>query len=416
MSRRRHEPRVQPVTVAGVALAARVTSVGVDLTVGQSPQVTVAILDVGWQLHASGGLAEDAAVDAAGMPLVVAATELDAHRLTVVCRSRLLRALDERTGPLRVAGVSASRFAEMEAAAVGYPALTQPTAARPEVVRDTDEDGDSSRTTLDRLAQEEGMVSFDAGGLLVFAAPTWLAERGAGDPVHVTWGADGADAPQTAPQCRSSVDDADDAEVTVVLPWARRYDARPGGVLRLSGVPRFDRDYLIHSVRWDELRAPAGATVTGKVPADPQQAAAGDNAAAGGQDAAASGEAQEIPDRYLQLYRAAAGVCEATDWATLAAVGWAESRHGANTGPSSAGARGPMQFMPATWREWGQGGDVDAAADAIPAAARYLCHLHRGARGDLRRTLASYNAGPGNYAAGYGYADKVLAKARAYRA
>ena len=54
--------------------------------------------------------------------------------------------------------------------------------------------------------------------------------------------------------------------------------------------------------------------------------------------------------RYVQIYKAAAkryGFAEV--WYVLAAVGRAESNHGENMGPSSAGAMSPMQFLPSTW-------------------------------------------------------------------
>lgn len=85
----------------------------------------------------------------------------------------------------------------------------------------------------------------------------------------------------------------------------------------------------------------------------------------------------DIPARYLQLYRAAAAQYQ-VDWALLAAIGHVESNHGRDAGRSSAGALGPMQFMPATWRSYGVDGNHDGLAnihdpaDAIPAAARYL--------------------------------------------
>jgi hypothetical protein len=87
------------------------------------------------------------------------------------------------------------------------------------------------------------------------------------------------------------------------------------------------------------------------------------------------------PANYLQLYQeSAAGYCPGLSWTVLAAIGEVESGDGADDGPSSAGALGPMQFMPATWKTWGTDGfgqtgppDVMNPLDAVPAAARMLC-------------------------------------------
>jgi membrane-bound lytic murein transglycosylase B len=48
-----------------------------------------------------------------------------------------------------------------------------------------------------------------------------------------------------------------------------------------------------------------------------------------------------------------------------------------------------MQFLPATWRAYGMGGDIDDAHDAILAAANYL--RRSGARQDIDRALYAYN-------------------------
>ncbi len=73
----------------------------------------------------------------------------------------------------------------------------------------------------------------------------------------------------------------------------------------------------------------------------------------------------------------------------LAAVNFVESAFGRVRSASEAGARGPMQFLPATWRQYGLGGDIDDDADAILGAANYL--RASGAPGELRRALFAYN-------------------------
>jgi len=87
------------------------------------------------------------------------------------------------------------------------------------------------------------------------------------------------------------------------------------------------------------------------------------------------------PANYLQLYQeSAAQYCPGLSWTVLAAIGEIESGDGANDGPSTAGALGPMQFLPSTWQIWGtdafgQAGppDIMNPLDAVPSAARMLC-------------------------------------------
>jgi len=91
----------------------------------------------------------------------------------------------------------------------------------------------------------------------------------------------------------------------------------------------------------------------------------------------------------------------------LASINFIESNFGRVNGPSSAGALGPMQFLPGTWANYGQGGDVNDPHDAILAAARYL--VHYGAPGNMRLAIYHYNLD-------FNYVDSVLSFAAAYRA
>jgi membrane-bound lytic murein transglycosylase B len=75
--------------------------------------------------------------------------------------------------------------------------------------------------------------------------------------------------------------------------------------------------------------------------------------------------------------------------ALLAAVNLVESSFGRVRSNSVAGAQGPMQFMPATWRTYGAGGNVQDPRDAILAAARFL-HA-AGAPRDPAAALRRYN-------------------------
>jgi membrane-bound lytic murein transglycosylase B len=76
-------------------------------------------------------------------------------------------------------------------------------------------------------------------------------------------------------------------------------------------------------------------------------------------------------------------------WQMLAAVNFVESAFGRVRSSSSAGARGPMQFIPSTWRAYGLGGDVHDPHDAILGAANYL--RASGAPRQPWRALYRYN-------------------------
>jgi len=124
------------------------------------------------------------------------------------------------------------------------------------------------------------------------------------------------------------------------------------------------------------------------------------------------------PTSYIQLFKAsAAKYCPGLSWTVLAAIGQIESGDGANMGPSTAGALGPMQFLPSTWARWGidafgQTGppDVMNPYDAVPSAARLLCADGAAAGGrSLYNAIFDYNHADW-------YVNEVLALAREYAA
>ena len=93
-------------------------------------------------------------------------------------------------------------------------------------------------------------------------------------------------------------------------------------------------------------------------------------------------------------------------WNVLAAVNFIESAFGRLRNESTAGARGPMQFIASTWDAYGMGGDIRDPHDAIIGAANYM-HAS-GAPGNYRRALYAYNPSSA-------YVDAVLRYARRMR-
>jgi hypothetical protein len=122
-----------------------------------------------------------------------------------------------------------------------------------------------------------------------------------------------------------------------------------------------------------------------------------------------------VPANWLDLFKeAAAQYCQGLSWTVLAAIGQIESGDGANDGPSSAGALGPMQFLPSTWAIWGITGfgppgppDIMNPLDAVPSAARMLCADGGGNSARLASAVFDYNHATW-------YVNEVLALASEY--
>jgi len=145
----------------------------------------------------------------------------------------------------------------------------------------------------------------------------------------------------------------------------------------------------------------------------PPQLAAGQAAAIAAALASSSASVQalgfyRIPLFLLPIYKAAA-VQYGVPWQILAAINEIETNYGSDQSVSTAGAVGWMQFMPATWLQYG----VDALnagyadpynpVDAVFAAARYL--RAAGAAKDLPGAIFAYNHSQE-------YVDSVLLRAK----
>ncbi|PNE38192.1 NlpC/P60 family protein [Streptomyces noursei] len=126
----------------------------------------------------------------------------------------------------------------------------------------------------------------------------------------------------------------------------------------------------------------------------------------------------DIPSRMLALYQRAALTCPGLSWSLLAAIGKVETDHARHpTLVSTAGAVGPMQFLPATFQAYAHpvppGGKQPATpwdpVDAAYAAARLLCANGAKNGKDLQAAVFAYNHS-------HTYVSAVLTTARRYTA
>ena len=126
-----------------------------------------------------------------------------------------------------------------------------------------------------------------------------------------------------------------------------------------------------------------------------------------------TGALKGVPKELIPIYQAASQKYKLGTQgpSILAAINSIETNFGENQGPSSAGAVGWMQFMPATWAQWGVDADHDGKKDpadpddAIFAAAAYL--KASGAPRNWHDAIFAYNHAEW-------YVDDVLAAAKRF--
>jgi len=240
-----------------------------------------------------------------------------------------------------------------------------------------------------------------AGGALAVLAVI-LATAGSGpmrppsDPLAIATPAGREQLPRALNAAQATIDDAASDPATLAAAGSLEQAA----TFQLLGDP-----VRVRRATLSRLRPAAAATLRATL-------------AAGVQLAALSVPARSLPRwrivrppapatllRYYRRAQARSGV----PWEYLAAIELIETGFGRIDGISSAGAEGPMQFMPATWSEYGSG-RVGDQQDAIRSAARYLAA--NGAPRDIAGALFHYNHSDSYVRAVEDYAARMRANGR----
>lgn len=118
-----------------------------------------------------------------------------------------------------------------------------------------------------------------------------------------------------------------------------------------------------------------------------------------------------LPPQTLIGYYKQAEADTGISWEFLAAINLIETRMGRIEGVSTAGAIGPMQFLPTTWAECCEG-DPSVPADAIAGAAKYL--TIRGGPENMDKAIFGYNNSQYYVDAVTAYAEVMMENERAY--
>jgi membrane-bound lytic murein transglycosylase B len=198
---------------------------------------------------------------------------------------------------------------------------------------------------------------------------------------------------------------------------ALRSPATPAGDIRALAI-RQQAAYRALSARPDAL-----AHVVARVP-EALRPIVGANTQAGAELRAMTTPKSDLPPwkiippppaEELTGYYKAAEAQFGVPWEYLAAVHLVETRMGRIRGTSTAGAQGPMQFLPATWKAYGMGGDINDPHDAIFGAANYL-RANGGADGRMDNALYRYNNSNRYVRAVTLYAQQIEADPITYRA
>ena len=261
--------------------------------------------------------------------------------------------------------------------------------------------------------------------LLLLAAPALLALAGCGSPTSLSVSgkpvaAQQVERPALAPAAIDTpvpvvVDASYVANELSNVEVAIRQPSTPDGDYALLGELE-QRAYHLLGAHPDWVSA-----VLNGVPASIRSVVQ-DNLSAGQQIGDLNGTSTQLPhwkiiappppDVLLSYYKEAQQAY-GVPWQYLAAINLIETNMGRIQGLSSAGAQGPMQFMPSTWAYYGRG-DVNNPHDAILAAGRYL-QAH-GAPGNMTHAIYAYNPSMLYVRAVQLYAQQMFAEPRTFLA
>lgn len=249
-----------------------------DASVDQVAQVSFSFMDPGFVRLSSGLYAPQIPVNFEDYRMEVASVDTGERsgneRVTVKCRSRVVRQLKQAQGKKVYKNISPSQFVQRECKAIGATCVVQPSAKRKQIHRDFKKSKEydepaSSWSTFKRLAGEIGFIMFESGNVIYFGKPSWLMAQGESNPLRVNWKAGDPDTwTLSVPECSKSTD-SKSATITFRMPISRATECKVGRAVLVSGIPGFNGYYLLSNVNYELMNASEVSCVA-STPDDPQ--------------------------------------------------------------------------------------------------------------------------------------------------
>lgn len=255
----------------------------ISSTLTEVTQLEVVFTDKRWSILGSGLIAPGMRVELNDYNLEISAVstgnDLDVENFTIKCRPWIVRSLRNRRGTKVMKKVSPSEFIISECKAVGAKYVVQSSARRNQVARDVPKKGDqevnnppSSWTTFGRLADELGYIVFESCGTVYFGKPSWLMQYNGMSGFGITHLSSESyeGRAMSVPECSRSQDSPATTVNTTIKTKGSPFAIRPGRRFTLNGVPTFNGDYMVSSIRINLLDPAERVDIEGATPLNPE--------------------------------------------------------------------------------------------------------------------------------------------------
>ena len=192
----------------------------------------------------------------------------------IQARKKAAQLMKRDKNPAAYGGGTATDYARAVASRFGLNFVGEPTAAKAVQIQSSNEGRPQSVwDVLKSNASEAQFVVFESDNTLYFASEVWLLGKWANVPFK--WPTlDPTDSYPLyeIPNCRTSDDDPNAAEIRFVVDRTNAVNLRPGMTVVFSGINNFDASYLISEVSysWGSLN-PVSVSVRTPVKPEPKR-------------------------------------------------------------------------------------------------------------------------------------------------